>query len=235
MNWLDYLLIAVLAFSTVRSFLKGFTREIVGLVAALCALVLAMWFYGLAGSYISPYVGAGAVANAIGFAHCGIGVLIAGSLTGWIVSRFVRTIGLSFFDRLLGAAFGFCRGLLDNDGYSYRIHSFRPAGEKNSAPSAVVHSRIAPWVLEASHMLRCDRADGTQAKFLRGLHQDIRQADLAQPADKESGEKMKESFDASIDLLVSKEFFLEQAVEILEKGMIERVLVAERQQSVGGG
>jgi DNA-binding NtrC family response regulator len=36
---------------------------------------------------------------------------------------------------------------------------------------------------------------------------------------------MKESFDALIDVLVTREFFLEQAVEILEKGMIERVLV----------
>lgn len=35
---------------------------------------------------------------------------------------------------------------------------------------------------------------------------------------------MKESFDALIDLLVNTEFFLEQAVEVLEKGMIERVL-----------
>jgi DNA-binding NtrC family response regulator len=35
---------------------------------------------------------------------------------------------------------------------------------------------------------------------------------------------MKESFDALIDLLVTKEFFLEQAVEVLERGMIERVL-----------
>jgi DNA-binding NtrC family response regulator len=36
---------------------------------------------------------------------------------------------------------------------------------------------------------------------------------------------MKESFDALIDHLVNKEFFLEQAVEILERGMIERVLL----------
>ena len=35
---------------------------------------------------------------------------------------------------------------------------------------------------------------------------------------------MKESFDALIDHLVKGGFFLEQAVEILEKGMIERVL-----------
>lgn len=35
---------------------------------------------------------------------------------------------------------------------------------------------------------------------------------------------MKESFDGLIDHLVSGGFFLEEAVEILEKGMIERVL-----------
>ncbi len=35
---------------------------------------------------------------------------------------------------------------------------------------------------------------------------------------------MKESFDALIDHLVTTGFFLEQAVEVLERGMIERVL-----------
>ena len=35
---------------------------------------------------------------------------------------------------------------------------------------------------------------------------------------------MKETFDAIIDHLVNGGFFLEEAVEILEKGIIERVL-----------
>jgi len=35
---------------------------------------------------------------------------------------------------------------------------------------------------------------------------------------------MKESFDALIDHLMETGFFLEQAVEIIEKGMIERAL-----------
>ena len=35
---------------------------------------------------------------------------------------------------------------------------------------------------------------------------------------------MKETFDALIDHLMNGGFFLEQAVEILEKGMIERAL-----------
>src|SRR5579862_8972731 len=91
---------------------KGFAREVVGLAAAFLALVLGMWFYGLAGSFLIPYVSSARVANLAGFLIVVFAVLIAGGMLGWIVSRFVRTIGLSFFDRLLGAAFGFVRGLL---------------------------------------------------------------------------------------------------------------------------
>jgi len=39
---------------------------------------------------------------------------------------------------------------------------------------------------------------------------------------------MKETFDILIDHLMSAGFFLEQAVEILEKGMIERALVTTK-------
>lgn len=41
---------------------------------------------------------------------------------------------------------------------------------------------------------------------------------------KEFSDRMKENFDAVLDYLTDAGFFLEQAVEILEKGMIERAL-----------
>ncbi len=150
MNWLDIVLVAVLAFSTIRSLRKGFSREVVGLAAALAALVLAMWFYGMAGTFIAPYVGSPRTANLLGFVLVIIAVLLVGSLAGWIVSRFLRTVGLSFFDRLLGGAFGFVRGLLITIGVLTAVMAFGPRTENNPTPEAVVHSRIAPWVLEAS-------------------------------------------------------------------------------------
>src|SRR5580698_484090 len=112
MNWLDYALLAILLFSVAMSARKGFSREIIGLAAALFALVLGMWFYGLAGSFLLPYLSSARVANLAGFLLVVFAVLLLGGMIGWIVSRFLRTIGLSFFDRLLGAAFGFVRGLL---------------------------------------------------------------------------------------------------------------------------
>lgn len=147
MNWLDFLLIAILLCSVIMSARKGFSREIIGLAAALFALVLGMWFYGLAGSFVLPYVNSPRVANLIGFLVVVLAVLLCGGIIGWIVNRFLRTIGLSFFDRLLGAGFGLVRGLLIAMALLTGFMAFGP----DSVSSPVVHSRIAPWVLGASH------------------------------------------------------------------------------------
>lgn len=151
MNWLDFVLAAILLYSMIMSARKGFSREVIGLAAALLALVLGMWFYGLAGSFLSPWVSSARIANLIGFLLVVVAVLLCGSLLGWIVKRFLRTVGLSFFDRLLGAAFGLARGLLIAMAGLTAFMAFGPHVDSNTASSSVVHSRIAPWVLDASH------------------------------------------------------------------------------------
>ena len=149
MNWLDYVLLAIVLGSVIMSFRKGFSREIIGLVASLAALVLGMWFYGLAGSFLMPYLSSPRVANLIGFLLVVFAVLICGGMTGWIVSRFLRTIGLSFFDRLLGAAFGFARGVVIAVALLTAFMAFGP----QTVSSSMVNSRFAPYVLDASHTL----------------------------------------------------------------------------------
>jgi membrane protein required for colicin V production len=160
-NWLDYVLLAIVLGSVILSVRKGFSREIIGLAASLAALVLGMWFYGLAGSIVMPYVSSPRVANLIGFLLVVFAVLICGGLAGWIVSRFLRTIGLSFFDRLLGAAFGFARGMLIAIALLTAFMAFGPTVDAKSADAktnntsvvnaSVVNSRFAPYVLDASH------------------------------------------------------------------------------------
>ncbi len=152
MNWLDYVLIAILLFSAIQSFRRGFSREIIGLAAMFFAFLLAMWFYGMAGSLVSPYVGSPATANMIGFFLVVIAVLLLGALVGWIVSRFLRTVGLSFFDRLLGAAFGVVRGLLISMALLTAWMAFGSQRPGGVGSRAVVHSQIAPYVLGASRI-----------------------------------------------------------------------------------
>ena len=151
MNWLDYVLIVLLAWSVFRSFRKGFSREIIGLTAAFLALILGMWFYGTAAAYLAPYIGSARLANLAGFLIVVALVIVAGSLIGRIVRRFLRTVGLSFFDRTLGAGFGLLRGLLIAVALLTAFTAFGPPAVNGSEPDAVLHSRIAPYVLDASH------------------------------------------------------------------------------------
>jgi membrane protein required for colicin V production len=166
-NWLDYLLLAILLFSVVMSARKGFSREIIGLAAALLALVLGMWFYGLAGSFLIPYVSSDRVANLIGFLLVVFGVMLVGSMLGWIVSRFLRTVGLSFFDRLLGAGFGLARGLLIAIAMLTAYMAFGPEVDSKTVSASVLNSRIAPYVLDASDLFVAVAPMELKSSFLK--------------------------------------------------------------------
>src|SRR5437763_10778637 len=94
MNWLDIVLLLILAASVATSFRKGFSREIIGLVTVLAAIVLGIWFYGIAGAVFLPYLSSPGAAHLAGFALVFAGVLIVGALVSAIVGKFLRVTGL---------------------------------------------------------------------------------------------------------------------------------------------
>jgi len=166
-NWLDYILLTILLVSMLMSARKGFSREIIGLVAAFFALVLGMWFYGLAGSFVIRYVASERIANLIGFLLVVFAVLVLGGVLGRILSGFVRKAGLSFFDVVLGAGFGLVRGLLIAISLLTAFLAFGPQVDSKTVAQSMLHSRIAPYVLEASHAFVTIAPMELKASFLR--------------------------------------------------------------------
>jgi membrane protein required for colicin V production len=61
----------------------------------------------------------------------------------------MKAAGLSFVDRLLGAGFGVVRGLLIAIALVLALLAFTPG---KSPPSAVVHSKVAPYVIDAARV-----------------------------------------------------------------------------------
>jgi membrane protein required for colicin V production len=149
MNWLDIVLLLILAWSVAASLRKGLTREILGLATVVLALLLALWFYGTAGSSLAPYVSSRSLANLGGFLAVFAGVMLLGSLVGFILGKFLRVTGLSLVDRLLGAAFGAVRGTLVAIVLIMAIMAFS-SGDR--PPASVVHSRFAPYVTSAARV-----------------------------------------------------------------------------------
>jgi membrane protein required for colicin V production len=151
MNWLDAVLILILAVSIFTSFRKGISREVIGLAAVVLALLLGIWFYGTAGSFLLPYVSSRGVANLCGFFLVFVGVMLAGSLVSHVVGRFLRVTGLSIVDHALGAGFGVARGTLVGVALITAIMAFSTDAEH--PPQSVVHSRVAPYVVDTARVI----------------------------------------------------------------------------------
>src|SRR5580658_3341773 len=143
MNWLDIVVLLIVAASVFTSFRKGLSREIIGLVSVVLVLLMGIWFYGTVAGFLSPYLSSRAVANLGGFFLVFAGVLLLGHLVSYVVGKFLRVTGLSIVDHLLGAGFGAVRGALVAVALLMGIMAFYNA---DHPPAAIVNSRLAPYV-----------------------------------------------------------------------------------------
>lgn len=133
LNWIDYIILGILFFSMVIGFARGLVKEIISLVTLIAAFVVAILF---ASPLASAFTDSASVQNAVNQASNTIGantaqpvsyaaiglsfaVLFAGTIIiGWIIGLLVnlafKTGILGFGNRIFGAVFGFCRGVLFN-------------------------------------------------------------------------------------------------------------------------
>src|SRR5258708_37688970 len=153
MNWLDMALIAILAVSIVASFAKGFTREAIGLVAAVAALLCGSWFYRMAGDVVRPWVGSREVANLCGFLLIVAAVIVLGWLVSLLASKMMKAVGLSWLDRLLGLAFGVARGGIVCVAVITAYVAVAPRADAKTPPPEVGRSPGAPDIIHTPNMM----------------------------------------------------------------------------------
>jgi membrane protein required for colicin V production len=158
MNWLDIVLAVILLISTLSAAAKGFSREIIGLAAAVLGLLLASQSYRVAGQWLRPYVSQEILASAAGFLLVFFGVIILGAILSSIVRKLLKAVGLSAIDRLLGALYGMGRGVLIGTGIVLALIAFTSA-------EAVVQSRMAPYLIEVSHVVLRVAPQDLQERF----------------------------------------------------------------------
>jgi membrane protein required for colicin V production len=147
MNWLDAILGVALLVCVVNGFRRGFSRQLIGLVSGVLALLLGIWLYGMAGSWLLPYVSSPMIAKAAGFVIVFCGVMFLGGIAGFFVGKFLNVTGLSFFDHVLGAGFGAVRWAVVAIAIVMGAMAFSH-GDK--PPQAIVESRMAPYVVDVA-------------------------------------------------------------------------------------
>lgn len=112
MNGLDWLIAGVLVLSVMQAAAQGFVFELFSLAGTVLGYLLAAWEYPAAAGYLAPYVKSDMVAAGVGFLLIFLAVVILAGIAGRIARWATKSVGLRWFDRLLGGAFGFLRGAL---------------------------------------------------------------------------------------------------------------------------
>ena len=112
MTWFDILLVLLVGGLALRSMVSGAIREAVSLAGWVIAFYVATHFGDAVAPWLPGSMTEGTAGAIILFLVMFIGTRILVWLAGRMVSGMVSAIGLSFLDRLLGGAFGFCKGLV---------------------------------------------------------------------------------------------------------------------------
>lgn len=111
MNWADYTILAVVLVSVVIGALRGFTREILGVLGWVLAFWAAAHFAADAAEWLAPRIETPAVRKAVAFGGVFLGVLLLAAIATFLLTMLIRESPLAGIDRTLGGGFGFLRGL----------------------------------------------------------------------------------------------------------------------------
>lgn len=111
-SWVDYIILAIIGFSTVISLVRGFVREALSLVTWGIAFWVAFSFASQGAAFLTNYIQSPSLRLLASFVILFVVMLIIGAIVNYILGQIVDKTGLTGTDRVFGLLFGAARGLL---------------------------------------------------------------------------------------------------------------------------
>ena len=157
LNFLDVAIIIIIGTSVIYSTIKGFVKDVFSLTAIILGIIAALLLYPLGSELLEPYISQTQVANIVSFSVIFLAVAVVTSLVGMLISKMIKGVNLSFYDRLFGAVFGFLKGFV--------LVAVIVIVLSVIMPTALKESKITPYITKAINLVTDILPKDYQDKF----------------------------------------------------------------------
>jgi membrane protein required for colicin V production len=163
MSTADWLIVVVILLNMVTAAIQGFFAEILSMAGLVIGYIVAAWQYERLAAWLMSFLKNEWLADIFGFLVIFFAILILFSIAGRVMRKLMKAVGLSGFDRFLGALLGMLKGGLVVAVVLMGLTAFTPTSKmlENSqlAPYFLVVGRAAIWVAPSA----------LRARFYEGL------------------------------------------------------------------
>jgi membrane protein required for colicin V production len=159
----DWVIIAFIGLNVMLAAMQGFFAEAFSMAGLVVGYVVAAWRYQRLADWLLSFLKSELLAQILAFLILFLAILMVFSIAGRIMRKLMKEVGLSAFDRFLGALLGVVKGVLIVAVILMGMTAFTPTSpllEKSQlAPYFLVLGRAAIWVAPSA----------LRAKFYEGL------------------------------------------------------------------
>ncbi|MCI0356373.1 MAG: CvpA family protein [Acidobacteria bacterium] len=160
---LDWLILSIVVASMLMAAGQGIFVELFSLAGAVLGFLLAAWNHVRLAAWYAPYVKSDAIAAAAGFLTIFVVVLFLAGVAGRTLSWMMKHAGLSWFDRALGAVFGFARGVVVATVIVMALLAFVPESRITAG------SALGPYLIATGRVVSRMAPAEMRDRFLRGV------------------------------------------------------------------
>jgi membrane protein required for colicin V production len=140
-NWLDVLLAVAVLSAVIVGLVKGFVRELIGLIVIIAGIIIAARFFGPVARFAGKFISDPTTANFVGFLLVFLAVLIVGGILAGFIAKLTKG-GLGFANHILGGLIGLVEGILVAGAIVFAMLAF-PVNK-----NAINGSRLAPFLYQ---------------------------------------------------------------------------------------
>jgi len=149
MNWLDAVIVIVIAWFTFAAFRAGIIREVVTVIALVVGVLAAGFYYDDLAENVLLFIDDDTAANVTAFVVLFGSMALGGQLAAILLKHVAGLLALGWLDHLAGAAFGLLKGLILVEVFLILFTTFPYLG----LDATIRGSAIAPLFLDGGPAL----------------------------------------------------------------------------------